>query len=365
MPYKRPESPYWQIDLRPDGYDHRVGPYSTRTEKKSEAESMEGTIRQLARSGRHEPLDALRDGEIALPQLHAAYAGNRLNELMRKTEYPPLDGYARQWAEDHHYDKYELAVDNLLEVAPDGARTDWLLDPENVIDVLRWYRRNDYAPGTEHVRMAGVSQLITDCHGRAARDKVWERIKLRPVNNERTRWLSKQEINRIRQVADEDTWTLILTAITTGLRKSELLDLRVRDIEFDNGDERRGVVIVTDGKTSAAHRRVPITGEVVYILKQRIAGLQLSENDEVFPVPAPTAYWWWDRVRSKVNLEDVRWHDLRHTYAVHCARAGMPLPELKARMGHSSIRHTMRYAAYSPRDQSERYEQAVAEMGVG
>ena len=56
----------------------------------------------------------------------------------------------------------------------------------------------------------------------------------------------------------------------------------------------------------------------------------------------------WERTRDAAGLEDVRFHDLRHTYAVHCAKAGMPLVELQQRLGHATTGMTMRYAVYSP-----------------
>ncbi len=45
-----------------------------------------------------------------------------------------------------------------------------------------------------------------------------------------------------------------------------------------------------------------------------------------------------------------RWHALRHTFAVHCVRAGMPLPILQQVLGHSDIKTTMVYARFAPSD---------------
>ncbi len=72
----------------------------------------------------------------------------------------------------------------------------------------------------------------------------------------------------------------------------------------------------------------------------------------------------WEDARRAAGLEDVWFHDLRHTYAVHCAKAGMPLGELQQRLGHASITMTMRYAVYQPPTASTHYRQALSDMGL-
>ena len=52
----------------------------------------------------------------------------------------------------------------------------------------------------------------------------------------------------------------------------------------------------------------------------------------------------WRRVRTKAELEDVRIHDLRHTFASHAVMGGTPLAIVSKLLGHSQIATTMRYA---------------------
>ena len=73
----------------------------------------------------------------------------------------------------------------------------------------------------------------------------------------------------------------------------------------------------------------------------------------------------WERIREEAGLDDVRFHDLRHTYAVWCAKAGMPLVELQQRLGHATITMTQRYAVYSPPTASVHYDAALRRMGMG
>ena len=52
----------------------------------------------------------------------------------------------------------------------------------------------------------------------------------------------------------------------------------------------------------------------------------------------------WYRVRKEAGIEDVRLHDLRHTYASHAVMNGVPVPVVSRMLGHSNVRMTLRYA---------------------
>jgi site-specific recombinase XerD len=54
------------------------------------------------------------------------------------------------------------------------------------------------------------------------------------------------------------------------------------------------------------------------------------------------------RTLKRAELRWVRWHDLRHSFASHLAAAGVPLNVVQARMGHSTILMTMRFAHLAP-----------------
>ncbi len=60
----------------------------------------------------------------------------------------------------------------------------------------------------------------------------------------------------------------------------------------------------------------------------------------------------------------MRFHDLRHSFAVACAKSGMPLVELQQRLGHATITMTMRYAVYAPPTRSPHHELAMEDLGL-
>ena len=58
----------------------------------------------------------------------------------------------------------------------------------------------------------------------------------------------------------------------------------------------------------------------------------------------------WQSVRARAGLEDVRLHDLRHTFASQAAMQGIPLPVVARLLGHAQVQMTLRYAHVSDRD---------------
>ena len=56
----------------------------------------------------------------------------------------------------------------------------------------------------------------------------------------------------------------------------------------------------------------------------------------------------WRNVIKKTELENVRFHDLRHTFASHLVMAGVDLVTVKELLGHASLTMTMRFAHLAP-----------------
>ena len=127
--------------------------------------------------------------------------------------------------------------------------------------------------------------------------------------------------------------------ILTGCRKAEILTLRWAHVNFD-----AGYLELPTSKTG--QKRVPIGAPALELL----ASLpRLEGNPYVLPgekagkhlVGLPGV---WRRIRKTANLEDVRLHDLRHSFASVGAGAGMGLQVVGKLLGHRSPSTTARYA---------------------
>ena len=114
-----------------------------------------------------------------------------------------------------------------------------------------------------------------------------------------------------------------------------------------------------------ARRTIPLAGEMLRLLGDWVASEGLDSEDLVFGQVTPKRLRHaWDRIREAAKIPDVRFHDLRHTYAVFCAKSGMPMVELQQRLGHASITMTQHYAVYAPPIESVHYRAALHGMGM-
>ena len=207
--------------------------------------------------------------------------------------------------------------------------------------------------------MAGISRLVRECLGEPRRREIFCELSIRSPDAHRTQWLTAEEIRRLREPAG-DWWVLFQLAIATGLRRGEILALRVCDVNFDVS-----TIVVQKGKSARARRMIPLAGEPLAELQRWVGENRLGPSDPLFPdVTKGGLRHAWERARKAVGLDDVRFHDLRHTYAVHCAKAGMPLVELQQRLGHATIAMTMRYVVYSPPVASSHHQLALQGLGL-
>ncbi len=210
---------------------------------------------------------------------------------------------------------------------------------------------------TERREWAAVNGLLRDNYGEGVRAEIVRQVKLRPAGKPRDRHVSRDEIRR--QDISGDWWLMIELAIATGIRHGEELNLTVKDLDLD-----KGAVIVRSGKTRTARRRVPLVGRVLADLRGWIASQRLEPGDPLFPGVTVDRLRRRERIREQAGISSVRWHDLRHTFAVFCAQAGVPMTTLKMWLGHDRLETTMRYSIYSPPERSSRYMAAMAEMGL-
>lgn len=171
------------------------------------------------------------------------------------------------------------------------------------------------------------------------------------------RFLDFEEADRLLEAAKDDEpvwWTMILVALRTGLRQGELLGLRWRDVDLEAGRlvvrqaVWRGIV-----GTPKNHRQreLPLARSVVEALR----AWQHRRGELVFCQPSGAMLtkgmcrWPLRRAQRKAEIDELGWHDLRHSFASHLVMRGVPLRAVQELMGHSTIEMTLRYAHLTPR----------------
>lgn len=166
---------------------------------------------------------------------------------------------------------------------------------------------------------------------------------------ERHRYLTVTEVAELARACGDQGDVVTILAFT-GLRWSELVGLRVGDIDLvarrlhvrQAAPEVEGRIIPGPPKTRAAVRTVPLPQIVIDALKARIGGRAPGER----AITSPNGGFlrsnnWrrhthWSRALKKTHLAPLTIHDLRHTYASLARASGADLRYVQKTMGHST-----------------------------
>jgi integrase len=166
----------------------------------------------------------------------------------------------------------------------------------------------------------------------------------------RTRFLSNDERKRLLAACDQATdtpelKTLVLLAITTGGRRSEISGLRWQDVDL----KRKRIIFVDtkNGETRAA----PLVGPALEAMKEWAKVRPLDSTAHVFsgrtdktrnkPLDFQRP---WLTALKRAELNDFRFHDLRHTAASYLAMNGAGLREIADILGHKTLAMVQRYS---------------------
>jgi integrase len=127
---------------------------------------------------------------------------------------------------------------------------------------------------------------------------------------------------------------LIALAITSGLRRGELLSLRFKD--WDRADNW---LLVREAK-SGHPRRVPLFGKGL----DAVVSFWPSKREMMFPITPNAVKLNWNRLRVAAGLPNVRFHDLRHEAISRLFEKGLSVPEVASISGHRTPSQLFRYA---------------------
>ena len=183
----------------------------------------------------------------------------------------------------------------------------------------------------------------------------------------RERFLTDAEFARLGRVLDEavtqgsatpTSVAAIRLLSLTGCRKNEILSLRWKEVDLEARE-----IHLADAKTGP--RTVQLPPMAVRILQDLP---RRADSPWVFPGRDPerhlstVTHLWYD-VRARAGLEDVRLHDLRHSFASRALALGETLPVIGKLLGHSDIETTARYAHLaqdSIHETAERIAESIA-----
>jgi integrase len=206
------------------------------------------------------------------------------------------------------------------------------------------------SPATANRYLAALSKACTV----AMREWHWlqdnpvARVQKERESPGRVRYLSPEEKDALLAACAKSPVPqlnlITMLALTTGMRRGEILGLRWPDIDL-----ARGRIVLHKTKNNE-RRAVPIVPSVLVLLEKH-AQVRHLHSDLVFARPDKSHaidvdHSFQDAVRA-AKVENFRFHDLRHTAASYLAMSGATTAEIAAVLGHKTLAMVKRYAHLS------------------
>ncbi len=172
-------------------------------------------------------------------------------------------------------------------------------------------------------------------------------------------FFSKEEASQLLEATrNREERLLLMFALQTGARAGEQIAVEWGDVDWRNNFvvfRRSSTFGVVDHTKTGRERRVPLTQGLRVALRAH----KHLRSALVFCNEDGTPYSLWQfherlfMVCRLAGLRKVRWHDLRHSFASQLVSEGVPLRQVQAWLGHSTMHMTMRYAHLAPNAGSE------------
>ncbi len=217
-----------------------------------------------------------------------------------------------------------------------------------LIERYKQDRKEKVKPGTINRELSCLRHMFTMAikWGRAQKNPVKE-VKMFKEPKGRERILSEEEEGRLLEAVRSTTKSrhlepIIITALNTGMRRGEILNLKWGNVDFKAG------VIIVEGTKNGEIRRIPMNKKLTDILGN---AKKLSNSEYVFsengkPYGDVKTGWW--NALKRAKIEGLTFHSLRHTFGTRLGMAGVDIRTIQELMGHKEIKMTMRYSHPTP-----------------
>lgn len=167
----------------------------------------------------------------------------------------------------------------------------------------------------------------------------------------RDRYLTRDEIEMLleacKESKNENLYPIIQIAVVTGMRYGEIVNLRWKNINFENR------FLTIEQTKNGSQRVIPLTGQLIKILKE-CPSFGNEPQSLIFSTGKPSTTNRTMSIRKsfatalkKANIENFRFHDLRHTAASHMAMKGASQGELMEILGHRTPTQSVRYQHFN------------------
>lgn len=188
------------------------------------------------------------------------------------------------------------------------------------------------------------------------------------ADKKRLRYLTFEEYHAVLEKCEPWLRDLVTVAAWTGLRKGNILNLKRSQVNIFN----RTISIEADSMKNEEHLIIPIAAPAYEVIKEalkvaRIGNPCVFTHEDGKPYSAMQVQRAFQEALTKAEIEDFRFHDLRHCFASWNRQAGVDLDTLADLMGHKDTRMTRRYAHIGPKHLVEaisKLEQSYSEKST-
>ena len=304
-------------------------------------------------------------------ELKKTYAGIELTEesQMRLSEWLDkwLNEYKRGMIRDSTVDGYEKYIENHIK----PYLGDKMLTQLTTADIQRMYntlkkegRVHADKQGSRELSNSMVRSIHTLLHGvldGAVREGLIPRnptegtVLPKHIKSGKTVLLESQIERFMKAIEGDVIWhDLFYTEFMTGLRRGEICGLQWSDIDEENGvlyvrrtiKYAKGELVISETKTAQGHRKIIMPESLSEMMKER---RKTCFTEWVFPkqyypaepINPESAYRRLKTILQAANLPNMRFHDLRHTFATHAAASGIDPKTLAGILGHTKASFTL------------------------
>ena len=209
------------------------------------------------------------------------------------------------------------------------------------------YRKNQKIKNNKnkYVSNASINREMDDIRRCFSIAKINKKIKVNPcddlidlrIENPTKRYLTKEEEKKLLEHANPIMKVIIVTALHTGMRKSEIINLKWSDVFLDEG------YLIALNTKNGRSRELIITPK----MKEGLSGLsKLSEYVFTSPV-TKTKYAdfksTFSRTVKRAKIPYITFHELRHTTASRLNELGVDLATIQEYLDHSDAKVTQKY----------------------
>jgi len=288
-----------------------------------------------------------------------------------------LDRWLRDYVKIHNRPKTYESYEMLIRVHIKPALGDIKLGKLKSLDIQRFYAqklagpRADGKPGhLSPTTIKRMHEVLRSAFGQAIRWELIDKSPLQGVTPPRaeeqipTVWTKEQCVAFLDAAREHRLFAAFFLALTTGLRRGELLGLMWQDVNLEDRYisvqrsllRSQGALVLQDVKTKSSRRLVALPDITVRVLQEhyerqmgeRALYAEAYQNTGLVfcaengaPQDPDNFRRTFNMLIEKAGVPKIRIHDLRHTHATLLLAAGMHPKIVSERLGHAEITTTM------------------------